>query len=1087
MRWNRAVVFFCFISIVLAQELTKDYPNIKILFSRQAIIGQDIKISVNAGLPKIKYVFSGFSTGESYFFQKTGETYSADFKVPYYFTEGKKNFVITLVLEPLDQASYDNLVYQYRNNPNIQIERHVDLTMLKINEDLLALAKETAVSEIKIQSTPREVQAGQKVNINVQIAELARKVSLVYRDKTIPLRQETDTIWTGEMIAGKESKYKVYILKNDNKLQVEEAQLLILPERAFIQPEKLVENKPAVVPTNNVLPAEKFKIKGNKTIVFINKSKEGEVNFTEEHRREESLNLDITGKEGDVNVEAKIFSTTQENVDKKEDIRIRMFTDIWETYLGDFTQTCTDNEFTFRNKNLSGFRFSYFPQKTYAMVLTATERGTDRWEYFYGNDSQGPYYLGYVPVVIGSEKIYLDGQLQRRDLDYIIEYKSGKITFQHNVVQTFQLIKVLYESENENMRSKYTALRWRQDYDWLVLGISGLERREPNNLESATRHPQDIKQYGIDTKIKFGNIAIELEEAKEDINENILEKSPTRNTAQAHYKKITYDDQKVLKFSMATKLTDLDFNAIGNNDLRRGLDLADNMLELNSSENNVLLRGEQLKEKYQEDAIYKNYSGYYKFYRREDNLPEVKFWVKENSRKILTVITENRVLETAYHAENVELTNSISQNVKLGIKGGRETQEDLLAVDYPYKKSDLYGAFIKTEKIRGFDFIIGADHQENKYLNEEKKVSLNAKRDESYTKLNFYPDYRWRTGLAYREIKDTYSGNSEIVDFDYTIQPGPDFSTLGQYSLTSLKETFVSQSYRVQKQKGSFALKYQPWDFFKLNLRYNPNQSIVKAERDIVNSSVELKNANVDLSPWNNLSLKYNLLDNHSYTKNPAYNFILSSEDQTISDVYILRALPHEKVDLELRSRYTRKIDNDLNDTNTANMFYTDGKGYETEKGIAIYTRWTRELLLSLDYARMYEIMDYQNAPSLNIKLNEDKYGFDAKYKYDLYWTYHLFGSYARRENLLVTENNITYEYSPGAGVAYRILNFKISYDYTYIETTMGEETLKHKHDLSLTYDFNTFINLVANAQHIDSLRPRYKTTDVLVKFSATF
>jgi hypothetical protein len=51
-----------------------------------------------------------------------------------------------------------------------------------------------------------------------------------------------------------------------------------------------------------------FKIKGNKTIVFINKSKEGDApNFVEEHRREESLNLDITGQESSVNIEAKNF------------------------------------------------------------------------------------------------------------------------------------------------------------------------------------------------------------------------------------------------------------------------------------------------------------------------------------------------------------------------------------------------------------------------------------------------------------------------------------------------------------------------------------------------------------------------------------------------------------------------------------------------------------------------------------------------------------------------------------------------------------------------------------------------------------
>jgi hypothetical protein len=325
------------------------------------------------------------------------------------------------------------------------------------------------------------------------------------------------------------------------------------------------------------------------------------------------------------------------------------------------------------------------------------------------------------------------------------------------------------------------------------------------------------------------------------------------------------------------------------------------------------------------------------------------------------------------------------------------------------------------------------------------------------------------------------------MDLDYTILPGPDFSMVGQYSLTSLKEIYASENFRVQKQKGAFSLKYQPFSFFKTTLRYNPNISVVRAERDIVNSSAELKNANVDITPLTNVALKYNYQANHAFTKDPEYGFLLSSEDQTISNIYVLRLMPQEKVDLEFRSRYTTKLDNDLDDTDTANMYYTDGEGYEIEKGAAIYMRWTRELLLSLDYNNLRQVMDYQNAASLNVKINEDKYGFDAKYKYDMYWTYHLFGAYARRENLLVTENNITYEYSPGAGVAYRLVNFKLSYDYTYIETTMGDDSLRHKHDLSLTYDLNTFISFVTNAEHIDSVRPRYKTTDVLVKMSATF
>jgi hypothetical protein len=44
----------------------------------------------------------------------------------------------------------------------------------------------------------------------------------------------------------------------------------------------------------------------------------------------------------------------------------------------------------------------------------------------------------------------------------------------------------------------------------------------------------------------------------------------------------------------------------------------------------------------------------------------------------------------------------------------------------------------------------------------------------------------------------------------------------------------------------------------------------------------------------------------------------------------------------------------------------------------------------------------------------------------------------------LLERDNLTYEYAPGAGVAYRLLNFKVSYDYTRTESYLGEEVLRH-------------------------------------------
>jgi hypothetical protein len=63
------------------------------------------------------------------------------------------------------------------------------------------------------------------------------------------------------------------------------------------------------------------------------------------------------------------------------------------------------------------------------------------------------------------------------------------------------------------------------------------------------------------------------------------------------------------------------------------------------------------------------------------------------------------------------------------------------------------------------------------------------------------------------------------------------------------------------------------------------------------------------------------------------HNIRLSSEDRSASDIYLLRYSPLEKLDLEYKYRTTQLIDNDLNKTNSQNIYYTDGKGDEHEQG----------------------------------------------------------------------------------------------------------------------------------------------------------
>ncbi len=1088
MQLNKLILFsLLLIGILTAKQISLDYGKFQVGLSTDILVlNRPYRVTVRSDFPELSYIYVSYDSGESYFLNKNpDDSWSGDIIVPNYFKEGKKTIIINIVLNSIDPIFREKI----KKYPEIQLEENSNFTVLKVKKELFVVRPETLDEGVAVSLFPLEAQPGQKVNVSLQLPRPILKASVVYGGRKYPLKQETETKWNTEIIADKNTTGKVYMVDIDNSLSERKFEVLLIPEAKPVVLSELPISQPIkkVVTTEN--RQEKFKIKGNKTIVFINKSKEGDVDgFLEEHRREESLNLDIAGKEGSVNVEAKIFTTTQENVDKKEDIRIKLSTDTWAAYLGDFTETVSDNELTFKNKQLSGFKFAYFPVKKYFMFISASERGTNRQEFIYGNDSQGPFYLKYVPVVIGSEQVFLDGILQFKEKDYILDYKSGKITFRNNIVQTHQIIKVSYESESTVPGSQYSAFRYRQELDWLTLGVTGINKRDINN-GSNIGPLQDKKVYGLDTKFKLGYLCLDLEGARSEVIADLSETRPTQNIGSAAYGRIGYDDKRALKFDLSSKKTDADFEAVGNTDLKKELDENTGIMELNSS-NNFVLRAENFRQSYKEDARYFNSNGYYKYYLKEGYYPEVRFWVKETAREIFALsATQNRILKNYYRAENMELAKMLLPNLKLGVKGTKETQEDQALISTPFKNAETYGGFIKTEGLSSIELILGSDHQESSYLDTDRKVSTRAQRNETYTRLGLYPGSKMRLGLAYRDIQDTMVGNSEIMDLDYIITPFYEFNTAGQYSITSLKETLVSQDYRVQKEKGSFSLKWTPTNYLRTNLRYNPNISVVRADHDFVNSFSALKNFNLDYSPYAYSSFKYEYLDNYAFTKDlqNASTIYLKSEDETETNIYLLRISPTDKLDLDLKYRNSLINDDDLNNTNTTNVYYTGGKGYENERGFVLYGRPNREWLCAFDYSRAFQRMDYANEPSLNIKEQRDKYGLDAKYKLDQNWTLHFFGSFLRKENQLLSVDNLIYEYAPGAGISYRLVNFKTSYDYTRTESTLGADLLNHKHDLALTYDYNAFVNLILNAEHIDSERPRYKTTSVLTKFSATF
>jgi len=99
---------------------------------------------------------------------------------------------------------------------------------------------------------------------------------------------------------------------------------------------------------------------------------------------------------------------------------------------------------TLWNKNVNGVEIKYFGKDYSIKGFLAKVESTKKQKSFYGNDTLGPYILGDFYLVPGKEKVYLNGKLLERDLDYIIDYTYGILYFV-DIISSDDIIIVEYE------------------------------------------------------------------------------------------------------------------------------------------------------------------------------------------------------------------------------------------------------------------------------------------------------------------------------------------------------------------------------------------------------------------------------------------------------------------------------------------------------------------------------------------------------------------------------------------------------------------------------------------------------------------
>lgn len=100
-------------------------------------------------------------------------------------------------------------------------------------------------------------------------------------------------------------------------------------------------------------------------------------------------------------------------------------------YYGDLNIDLGSNEFAAFRKTLRGWQIDQaLPQGGLLRYFESEEKGLVRRQTFPGNDTSGPFFLTYTPIIEGSEVVKVNEEVQRFGKDYRLDYETGELRFE---------------------------------------------------------------------------------------------------------------------------------------------------------------------------------------------------------------------------------------------------------------------------------------------------------------------------------------------------------------------------------------------------------------------------------------------------------------------------------------------------------------------------------------------------------------------------------------------------------------------------------------------------------------------------------
>ncbi|MFC1511319.1 hypothetical protein ACFL5U_02930 [Candidatus Margulisiibacteriota bacterium] len=828
-----------------------------------------------------------------------------------------------------------------------------------------------------------------------------------------------------------------------------------------------------------------LQIKGSQTITFKSRSlvgsKEGYAPGTTQ-TREETLRINVAGRAADTDIEASLYRTSATGVtqvgEREEDISILLRRGSTEAYLGDFTADLTETEFAKLDKVLSGARLKGEYGNWGFNALYSSPKGEAKSTRRYGDNTQGPYQLGSSPVVIDSERVYVDGSRQKRGDDYTVDYQAGTVSFIRKTIDAKSVLQIyydyrqtLYSHATYGLRAFYKPLAnlkigatYLDDSD----ALSGAAAIRQSTTGEAT-NPQSHYVIGADADYVSENISAAGEVAYSLKNFDILTSNSTKETGRAG------------KFSLSSSLGPVgvtghakkvgaNFRPIADPDPKQ--DIWEYGAGLSYRSGALFgTKGNYEYQKYtQSSVVYANLYKTAKVQLTPDNYPSLEYNYSETDEsndpvsgsQIRRVITKNSV-ETIYRLGFV--SSSLKGTVEKWLR--RSPSEEVTN----YRKINLGVATVGIDKVTLSSNVELENRQEPSGL-----VPYRRTFDFNFSAT---PAKQFFLSSSLNVIDDSVQGRSDIMDLSYRAQPAKQFKTDGKYTISSVVEEFPTASEAVSKQTGSISFDYRPLRQLRLRYLYKPNFTRIARTQGLSYNN-EQQQTEINIIPVRQALVGWVYKKGASFniykSDYPNYSAKENTED-TNSTLYTLKMAPWQILSTEFNYLQDDAVSTTLASTQEP-WTYTEGTATGSKFDALIKTSLSEKF--SIDSRYTYQKSDQGTGESTSNIANAKTHTASLKgiWNPTNAWTFSLSSAYSRTSNFILS--SVTYTFTPGCGFIYRLgEKLRVDFDYTHAQSYAGAETVKDNYSLRTKYALSDFVDVTLRADQENSVAPDYRLTDI--------